>query len=133
MSEQKYLEDINTKREEAVNRMMEEIEQERDEKDKMQRFGFFSIPYPATIGDKKYSTNDYQNHEVIDHKVITEKRGIYTNPLKVGKANDVYFTKIEGPDEEGLERLKELNKKDHEDLMKKVAEIKEKKIRKTKF
>ena len=133
MSEPKYLEDINTKREEAVNRMMEEIEQERDEKDKMQRFGFFSIPYPATIGDKKYSTNDYQNHEVIDHKVITEKRGIYTNPLKVGKANDVYFTKIEGPDEEGLERLKELNKKDHEDLMKKVAEIKEKKSERPNF
>ena len=105
MSEPRYLEDTFKKREEAVERMMTEIEQERDEKDHLQRFGFFSIPYPAVIGDKKYSTNDYQNHKVEDHKVITEKRGIYTNPLKVGKANDVYFNKIEGPDEEGLEKL----------------------------
>ena len=127
MSEPKYLEDTYAKREEAVNRMMSEIEQERNEKDNLQRFGFFSIPYPAVIGDKKYSTNDYQNHKVVEHKVITEKRGIFTNPLKVGKANDVYFTKIEGPDEAGLERLKELNKKDHEDLMNKVSELKEKK------
>ena len=32
---------------------MQEIDQESDEKDNLQRFGFFSIPYLAVIGDKK--------------------------------------------------------------------------------
>jgi hypothetical protein len=57
----------------------------------MQSFGFFSIPYPAKIGDKKYSTNDYQNQELVQRKIIIEKRNIYTSPLKTGKVNDVYF------------------------------------------
>ena len=118
---------MQEKREEDVKEMLKEIEQERDEKDNMQRFGFFSIPYPAIIGDKKYSTNDYKNHEVVERKIIIEKRNIYTSPLKTGKANDVYFNKIEGPDDEGWNRLEQLNKKDHDDLMKKVAENREKK------
>ena len=127
MSEARYLENMQEKREEDVKEMLKEIEQERDEKDNMQRFGFFSIPYPAIIGDKKYSTNDYKNHEVVDRKIIIEKRNVYTSPLKTGKANDVYFNKIEGPDDEGWNRLEQLNKKDHDDLMKKVAENREKK------
>ena len=113
MSEARYLENMQEKREEDVKEMLKEIEQERDEKDNMQRFGFFSIPYPAIIGDKKYSTNDYKNHEVVDRKIIIEKRNLYTSPLKTGKANDVYFNKIEGTDDEGWSRLEQLNKKDH--------------------
>ena len=128
----KYLEDIKSKREESVQKIMQEIDQERDEKDKLHRFGFFSIPYPAVIGDKKYSHDEY-NHEVVDHKVITEKRGIYTNPLKIGKSNDVYFNKIEGPGDDVIEHFKELNKQDDENLKKRVADSKEKKSRKTKF
>ena len=128
----KYLEDIRAKREESVQKIMEEINQERDEKDKLQRFGFFSIPYPAVIGDKKYSEDEYK-HKVIDHKVITEKRGIYTNPLKLGKSNDVYFNKIDGPGDDVIEHYKELNKQDHEKLMAKVHDLKEKKSERPKF
>ena len=128
----KYLEDIRAKREESVQKIMEEINQERDEKDKLQRFGFFSIPYPAVIGDKKYSEDEYK-HKVIDHKVITEKRGIYTNPLKLGKSNDVYFNKIDGPGDDVIEHYKELNKQDHENLMKKVQDSKEKKVERPNF
>ena len=128
----KYLEDIRSKREESVQKIMEEINQERDEKDRLQRFGFFSIPYPAVIGDKKYSKDEY-HHKVIDHKVITERRGIFTNPLKVGKSNDVYFNKIDGPGDDVIEHYKELNKQDHEKLMKKVADSKEKKVERPNF
>ena len=91
MSEARYLENMQEKREEDVKEILKEIEQERDEMDNMQRFGFFSIPYPAKIGDKKYSTNDYQNQELVQRKIIIEKRNIYTSPLKTGKVNDVYF------------------------------------------
>ena len=128
----KYLEDIKSKREESVQKIMQEIDQERDEKDKLQRFGFFSIPYPAVIGDKKYSHDEY-NHKVVDHKVITEKRGIYTNPLKIGKSNDVYFNKIEGPGDDVIEHFKELNKQDDENLKKRVADSKEKKVERPNF
>ena len=127
MSEARYLEDIQEKRKAAVDEMLKEIDQERDEKDNLQRFGFFSIPYPAIIGDKKYSTSDFQNHKIEDGKVITEKRNIFTSPLKTGKTNDAFFNGITGPNEEGLERLKNLNKQDHENLMQKVAENREKK------
>jgi hypothetical protein len=43
------------KREQEIARIMEDIEADRNEKDKLQRFGYFSIPYPAIVGDKAYS------------------------------------------------------------------------------
>ena len=133
MSEPKYLENLAEKREASVVQILEQIAQERDEKDRLQRFGFFSIPYPAIIGDKKYSTTE-SNVKIVDHKVITERRGIYTSPLKLGKSNDVYFNKFEQLiDEEGYEKLKELNKQDHEKLMAKVHDLKEKKSERPKF
>ena len=49
MSEPKYLENLAEKREASVVQILEQIAQERDEKDRLQRFGFFSIPYPAII------------------------------------------------------------------------------------
>jgi len=116
------------KREQEIARIMEDIEADRNEKDKLQRFGYFSIPYPAIVGDKAYSrAQQYEHHKVVDGKVITEKRGIYTQPGKKGKGNDVYFERVEPLSDDQVERLKELAKKDKEDLMATVKERKEKK------
>ena len=116
------------KREQEIARIMEDIEADRNEKDKLQRFGYFSIPYPAIVGDKAYSgAQHYEHHKVVDGKVITEKRGIYTQPGKKGKGNDVYFERVEPLSDDQVERLKELAKKDKEDLFATVKERKEKK------
>ena len=115
------------KREQEIARIMEDIEADRNEKDKLQRFGYFSIPYPAIVGDKAYSgAQQYEHHKVVDGKVITEKRGIYTQPGKKGKGNDVYFERVEPLSDDQVERLKELAKKDKEDLFATVKERKEK-------
>ena len=80
-----------TRRQQDVNRILEELPFESQEKDTSQRFGFFSIPYPSTIGDQAYSQNNESHHKVVDRKVIIENRGIYTTILKSGKGPDVYF------------------------------------------
>ena len=107
----------NSRKEEDIQRILKEIAQERDEKDQQQRFGYFSIPYPAIVGDKAYSQNAEYNHKIVDRKVITEKRGIYVQGPKSGKSPDVYFPPPEIP-EKWIER----NEKDQ-----KIREEKEKK------
>jgi hypothetical protein len=116
------------KREQEIARIMEDIENDRNEKDNLQRFGYFSIPYPAIVGDKAYSrAQEFEHHKVVDGKVITEKRGIYTQPGKKGKGNDVYFERVEPLSDEQVERLKELTKQDKEKLMETVKNRREKK------
>ena len=85
-----YQEDMSERKEQSNQRTLEKIAREREEMDKVQRFGFFSIPYPSTVGDQAYSRNrEFEHHQVVDRKVITEKRGIYTQPVKKGKGPDV--------------------------------------------
>ena len=106
-----------TKKQMDVERCLNEIDAERREKDEQQRFGYFSIPYPSTIGDQAYSQNAEYHHKVVDRKVITENRGIYVQGPKSGKGPDVYFPEPEIP-EKWIER----NEKD-----KKIREEREKK------
>ena len=44
-----------SKKELDIQRSLQEIDNERKEKDEQQRFGYFSVPYPSTIGDQAYS------------------------------------------------------------------------------
>ena len=44
-----------TKKELDIKKSLEQIAQERAEKNEQQRFGYFSIPYPSTVGDQAYS------------------------------------------------------------------------------
>ena len=71
-----------TKKELDIQRSLEEIAAERKEKDEQQRFGYFSVPYPSTIGDQAYSQKQEYHHKVVDRKVITENRGIYASAPK---------------------------------------------------
>ena len=44
-----------TKKSLDIKKSLVQIDQERNEKDEQQRFGYFSIPYPSTVGDQAYS------------------------------------------------------------------------------
>ena len=124
-SQPKYLEDMGPKREESKAKSLEQITAERNEMDRLPRFGYFSIPYPAVVGDEAYSQNqEYKNHKVIDRKVIIEKRGIYTTNIKSGKTPDAYFSPIEPVSQDTIDRYKELNKQNEEALLSRIKEEK---------
>lgn len=113
------------KKEISIQKAKEDIENERNEKNSLRRFGYFSIPYPATVGDEAYSQKaEYPNHKVEDRKVIIEKRGIYVNKPKVGKNNDAYFSVPEPFTDEQLEKQKELTKKERDDYIELVKKRK---------
>ena len=110
-----------------IQRSLMDIQAERNEKDSQQRFGYFSIPYPSTIGDQAYSQNQEYHHKIVDRKVITENRGIYAQGPKSGKGPDVYFpppesTEILMKQKEEAEKIrekKEKKKKEEEMIQKK--------------
>ena len=106
MAEQPSNED---KKEKAIEKAISRIEAERNEMDEVQRFGYFSIPYPATVGDGAYSKAKVYSRKIVDGKVVTEKRGIFTQPMKKGKTNDVYFKAVEPLPESVIEEHKQLN------------------------
>ena len=110
-----------SKKEQDIEKFLkEELPLEREDKDRAQRFGYFSIPYPSTIGDQAYSRNAEYHHKVVDRKVITENRGIYVQGPKSGKGPDVYF-----PPPESTEKLiaqKEKDEKNREEKEKKRKE-----------
>ena len=116
-----------SKKELDIQRALQEIDNERKERDGQQRFGYFSVPYPSTIGDQAYSQKQEYHHKVVDRKVITENRGIYASGPKSGKGPDVYF-----PPPESTEKLlqqKEIDEKirSEREKKKKQQELIEKK------
>ena len=119
--------ELTAKREQSKIKTLERIEQERREMDSVPRYGFFSIPFPQTVGDQAYSSNAEYKHKVIDRKVITEKRGIYVQSPRKGKGKDVYFSPVEDLTTEQLNEIKAKNKEDEEKYLQKVQERKEKK------
>ena len=98
-----------TKKSLDIQRSLIEIDNERKERDEQQRFGYFSVPYPSTVGDQAYSQNQEYHHKIIDRKVITESRGIYASGPKSGKGPDVYFPPPEPT--ENLMKQKEIDEK----------------------
>ena len=119
---------LSPKKAEEIKRILEEISRDREEIGPTQRFGYFSLLFPAIYGDQAYSQKkEYENHKVIDRKVIIEKRGIYTKPPKKGKGPDAYFEPIAPLTDEQVEMIKKMRQEDYEALMKKVQERKEKK------
>lgn len=111
----------SAKKEESIQKALVEIENERNEKDELRRFGYFSIPYPATVGDQAYSQKEeYPNHKIVDGKVVIEKRGVYTMGPKWGRTNDVYFSVPDPISEEQMKEQKDLTIKEREDYINKV-------------
>ena len=118
------------RKERDIQKQLEQIKSERNEMDELRRFGFFTIPYPATVGDLAYtSTNQKKNYKLVDGKIVTEKRNIFVAPLKKGKGTDVYFQPVEPEPQETIDKHKEMNEKEHNQLMKIVNQRKEKQSR----
>ena len=104
------------------------IDQDRNEMDNLRRFGYFTIPYPATIGDLAYTkTKEKKNYQIKDGKIITENRNIFVAPLKKGKGPDVYFSPVEPDSLETIEKYKQWNEKDKKKELEKVQQRKENK------
>ena len=107
-----------------IQKIMEETKQDFDQIAVAPRFGFFSIPPNQIIGDRFYSLNKEFNHKVVDRKVISEKRGIFTTIGKSGKGHDAYFQSLDTTDEGVQQRLIDGWKKDNEEHLKKVQKQK---------
>lgn len=86
----------------------------------MARFGYFSIPYSAYMGDRHYSQDRAKVYRTEDRKVITEARGIFTNPTKKGKFVDVCFSNDFKQDMEMCNKIADIAKKEREDYIKTV-------------
>ena len=98
------------RKEKDIEDQKQMIEQDRNEMDSLRRFGYFSIPYPATVGDLAYTTTRVKkNYQIIDGKIKTENRNIFVAPLKKGRGPDVYFSPVEPESLDTIERYKQLN------------------------
>ena len=104
----------------AIKKIIEETKSDLDSVSTIPRFGFFSIPPNQTIGDQFYSLDKKQHHQIIEHKVITEKRGIYTACMKSGKGPDAYFQSFDTTDEGVQKRLMEGWKLDYQRHLMKI-------------
>ena len=109
-----------SKKEMDIQRSLMEIDNERKEKDEQQRFGYFSVPYPSTIGDQAYSQKQEYHHKVVDRKVITENKGIYASGPKSGKGPDAYF-----PPPESTEKLMQQKEEDEKNRIEKEKKKKQ--------
>jgi len=129
MSLQEVLKEKEKKKEvlpPVIEKIMEETKNDFDAISTVPRFGFFSIPPNQIIGDRFYSIPKEYNHKVVDRKVITEKRGIFTTIVKSGKGHDAYFQSFDTTDEGVQKRLADGWKQDAKAKMARIQEIKNK-------
>lgn len=70
------------------------------------RFGYFSVPYPATIGEGSYDTNKKINKDD-KGKVVLHPRNMIISPPKSGNGADVFFSNPYKVDDIQLKKLKE--------------------------
>ena len=58
-------------------------------------FQFLQIKYQEI---DYYSRKNEFNHKIVDRKIISEKRGIFTTPGKSGSGHDAYFQSYDTTD-----------------------------------
>ena len=119
---------FSQRKQQDIENQKQMIEQDRNEMDSLRRFGYFSIPYPATVGDEAYSkSRQRKNYQIIDGKIKTENRNIFVAPLKKGKGPDVYFSPVEPESQDTIDKYKTMNESDKKNELKKVQQRKENK------
>jgi hypothetical protein len=101
------------------NHITQKMKTEADILGVKSRFGFFSIPYPATTGDQFYSQQKKANRDA-ERKVLTLPRGVFTTPGKSGKAQDAYFSNMIKEEKHTLLRVKEVAEKQQKEKLKMV-------------
>lgn len=103
-----------------IDEISSKIKEDEKKYSSTSRFGFFSIPYSAYMGDRYYSQNRQKIYRTEDKKVITEARGVFTNPPKKGKFVDAYFHNDYKQDMSTLTKIAETVKKEREDYIKEI-------------
>ena len=89
------------------------------------RFGYFSIAHSAFLGDGFYSEKKYKVRKE-QKNVITEPRGIFSNPGRKGQGIDVFFSNDFKTNDETVKRLEDIARKEQEDYISKVKKSKSK-------
>lgn len=100
-----------------LDELSKELAVDADKIGYQQRYGYFSIPYSAYIGDRYYSQDKKKIYRTEERKVITDARGIFTNPGKKGKFSDAYFSNLAKIDKNILEDVEQKAKREHDDYM----------------
>lgn len=101
---------------------------------KKSRFGYFSIPYPQTIGDRCYAFKGKPHERDEQGKVKIMPRNIQTTIPKWGKTLDVYFdSKFIKEDKGILEKNKKIAIEEKEILLKTIRANKKIEVKTKKF
>lgn len=119
--------DRSNKAEATLEKIKAKIQEQHDEMSKEQRFGYFSLIYPQTVGDEAYSGDKNEMHQIVEGKVVTDKRGIFTQPGKKGKGRDVYFAEVEPISKEEFEKMRSSTNEARDKYIQQVKEKKEEK------
>jgi hypothetical protein len=109
-----------------IDDVSKELINDADKHGTVPRFGYFSIPYSSYIGDRFYSQNRKKIYRTSERKVITEPRGIYTNPLKKGQTKDAYFSNLHHLEKNVLSMVEEKAKQERDNYMALVGSRKNK-------
>ena len=118
---------------EEITRIRSAALQDADKYGQKSRFGYFSIPFPITIGDRYYAFKQ-KPHERDDRgKVKIEPRNIQTTIPKIGKSPDVYFENILKEDQKHLDERKLYFNKKNEEKLEQIKFLKDKKEFKDNF
>jgi hypothetical protein len=111
---------MNAESDKNVDKIATDIRTDADKLGVKSRFGYFSIPYSAYMGDRYYSQGRKKVYRTEDKRVITEPRGVFTKPAKKGIAPDAFFSNAFKEDKDTLKKVKEMAEKEREDYMKVV-------------
>lgn len=111
---------------ESIQKIIQDSKETFDAISTVPRFGFFSIVPNQILCDRYYSKPREFNHKVVDRKVISAKRGVFTTIPKTGKGHDAYFLSYDTTDEKCLERQKKGWEEDNKRHLQKVQEFKNK-------
>lgn len=104
----------------GIDQIANNIRKDADNLGSKSRFGYFSIPYSAYMGDRYYSQGRSKVYRTEDKRVITEPRGIFTKVMKKGKGPDAFFSNGFKEDKDTLKKVRELAEKEKEEYMKVV-------------
>ena len=65
---------FSQRKQQDIENQKQMIEQDRNEMDSLRRFGYFSIPYPATVGDEAYSKSRQRKNYIKTKKKLSNNR-----------------------------------------------------------
>lgn len=119
---------------EDIKRIQSAIIKDSDTLGKKSRFGYFSIPYPQTMGDRCYAFKGKPHERDEKGKVKTMPRNIQTTIPKWGKTLDVYFDpNFIKQDKFVLEKNKKIAVNEREELLKTIKSNKKLEVKTDKF